>query len=204
MGIEKGRLISPAGTMTREVRWFFGGGLPRSHLDWFTSVPHTREQRVDVYDLASARNGVGRKRRDNSTMDVKFRVDVLENVQILPGVLAHVEDWMKISRPLSNAPLQHLADPLPVRKALATRRYLLSHQAGSGCEAELSEVEIDGAMAWSLCFETFGEPTERGAALQSGLEQFSAETPLPRDLRLGTDASLSYPDWISRIAFRAA
>ncbi|MGD2059587.1 MAG: hypothetical protein PVF87_01850 [Acidimicrobiia bacterium] len=47
--------------MTREVRWFFHGPLPGDFHEWFTSTTHTREYRVDVYDLASARNVAGCK-----------------------------------------------------------------------------------------------------------------------------------------------
>jgi hypothetical protein len=204
MASETGHPGSTVEVMTREVRWFFHGPLPGGFHEWFTSATHTREHRVDVYDLASARNGVGRKHRDDAILDTKFRVDVFQSVPIAPGVVGHVEDWMKISESLNGAAMRPLAHPLPVDKKLLGRRYLLNGDNHSGCEVELAEIEVGRLTAWSLCFETFGNPEDRGLALQSCFERFLSDTPLPHGFELGAEASVGYPDWISRLMSQAA
>jgi hypothetical protein len=204
MTSETGRSGSVAEVMTREVRWFFPGPLAGDLREWFTSAAHTHERRVDVYDLASARNGVGRKHRGDATLDTKYRANVFENVVLAPRIAGHVEDWMKLSQSLRGERTRPLTDPLPVDKIILGRRYPFDGDQDSGCEVELAEIEVGGLAAWSLCFETFGNAEARGLALRSGFDRFLADTPLPRGLHLAMEASVAYPGWISRVTSRAA
>lgn len=199
MGIGSGRFGPSTALMTREVRWFYDGPLPLSVLDWFTTPSHHAEQRVDYYDLASARNGIGRKHRDSTTFDTKFRVDLFPSTPLAPGVTGQVEDWMKISEPLGESPEHAITEPFPVGKQLITRR--IPWVDDSGCEAELAGIAAGGIRAWSLCFETFGAPERREEALAVGV-QLLKETPQPNGVVFNQEASLSYPDWLAQLAYQ--
>jgi len=201
---ESGQLSSSTAILTREVRWFHTGRLPPPIQQAFDPPGvSVVEYRIDLYDLASARNGVGRKHRARSTLDTKFRLDVFTGVALTPGVSGQVEDWMKISEPLVGLPGEGLADPFPVAKRLQTRRFLLPG-TDSGCEVELVDVETGGTHSWSLCFETFGAPEAREQAFEFATGQFFAEIQLPPEIAFDHNSSLSYPDWINRLAFQAA
>lgn len=201
MGIPSGRYGPSTALMTREVRWFQEGPLPSAVLHWFTAENCQTEQRVDCYDLASARNGIGRKHRGGSTLDTKFRIDGFASTSLAPRLKGQVGDWMKITEPLAGSHEHALAEPLPVKKTLITRRIVLSDDDTSGCEAELADIEVRGMRAWSLCFETFGAPGRREEAIQAGISSV-AETPLPNGVAFGDDTSLPYPDWITRLAYQ--
>lgn len=198
MGIRNGRYGPPTALMTREVRWFHDGPLPQSVIDWFTTGSYQTEQRVDYYDLASARNGIGRKHRNGTSVDTKFRLRVCSPTLLAPGLTGRVEDWMKISEPLDGTPEHALTEPLPVAKSLITRR-IHPWDDSSGCEAELAEIQAGDTRAWSLCFETFGATERREDALSAGV-RFVTATPMPGGVVLDENASLPYPDWISRLA----
>ncbi len=200
MEFGSGRPGPPTALMTREVRWFHDGPLPPSVRDWFTTHNHETEQRVDYYDLASARNGIGKKRRGSTSLDIKFRVDVFPSTSLAPGIFGQVEDWMKISEPLGQSPNFELTEPFPVGKSLITRRIRLWDD-DSGCEAELAEIAAAGMRAWSLCFETFGAHEKGEDALAAGV-QLVMETPPPNGVVFDQEASLSYPDWIARLALQ--
>lgn len=200
MDIESESLDSLTVATTREVRWFFEGPLPSRVLDWFTSSGvSTNEHRVDHYDFNSARNGVGRKHRDNATLDTKFRLEVIVASRLAPGITGRVEDWVKVSEPLSDLANQSLVEPIRIAKNLHTRSFSLNEQP-SGCEVELADVEVSGMRAWSLCFETFGDPALRGKALQAAVDRFFSGGLLPQGVELGLDSSIAYPDWISSLS----
>jgi hypothetical protein len=165
MGMRGGQLGFPGVMLTREVRWFFDGRLPDHVLQWFTGhADFGVERRIDRYDLASARRGVGVKQRGTTSLDSKFRVLRVHEVAIAPGVPGHVEDWIKISEPLDEHAANRLQDPVEVHKELFTRSYLLPGAEGVGCEAELAWVIAGQVSAWTICFETFGPPAARDDA----------------------------------------
>lgn len=204
MDTESGRLNSSSVVTTREVRWFFNGPLPSHILDWFaSSADHAYEHRVDYYDLASARNGVGRKHRNGTTLDTKFRVVTFES-SLARGVTGWVEDWMKMSEPLKGLPKQELYHPIRIEKGLFTRLFLLDGGGSAGCEVELADVETGGTQAWSLCLETYGDPTLRDGALQTASDRLFGDGQLPRGVELGLDSSIAYPDWISDLVLEKA
>ncbi len=184
--------------LTREARWFVDGHLPSAVAGWFTAAPDVESgERVDTYDVESARRGIGRKHRNGELVDVKVRVRDLGDVLLAGRLAGRLEDWRKVSR-TADPSRPRLVAPIELAKALHTRRYPLPG-SNAGCEAELVEVETDGAEAWSLCFETYGDPTLRAQAFRHGIDRFIAETPIPADLELGPQCSLSYPNWIARV-----
>lgn len=184
--------------LTREARWFVDGPLPSTVVEWFTASPGAvPDRRHDIYDLEAARRGIGRKHRNGELVDVKVRVRDLGELPLAGRLAGRVEDWRKVSR-ITDPSHPRLREPVEVAKTLHTRRYELP-DVHAGCEIEVAEIEAGGVTAWSLCLETFGDPTLRDSALRHGVERFTAEMPIPTDLDLGPTRSLSYPAWIARL-----
>lgn len=163
------------------------------------STPTEVEHRSDIYDISSARNGVGRKHRGSDSLDVKFLVHVTETESLARGVTGRVEDWLKVSEPLRGLPSQELTEPLSIEKLRVTRRFDLKDGIDAGCEVELADIRAGNLHAWSLCFETFGSPGHRHEALRHGVGRLLAETPEVSQLPLTAQASLAYPEWIGRL-----
>jgi hypothetical protein len=167
-------------------------------LDWFTSTPsHFTEHRTDRYDMAAARDGVGRKKRDTNSLDSKYQILGAQFVPLAPGLTGDVEDWLKISRPLADSETGSRPDWIDVHKRLYTRRFLLDGDLEVGCEVELAEIEVAGQRAWSLCFETFGSPALRERALRAGIDQFMESTPTPDGVEFDHESCHNYPKWLS-------
>lgn len=189
--------------LTREARWFFVGLLPAGVVSWFEGNRSdvVRERRVDIYDVAAAHQGLGVKLRSSRIHDSKRLISVEKDVELMPGLLGHVEDWIKVSRPADNDVHASWEIGLEVVKDIRTRRYVLvdaSDGQVGGCDIELVSVSAAGKSAWSVCFETFGAPNLREEALAAGVMGFSADTPLPSDIRFEPAQSWSYPEWIAR------
>jgi hypothetical protein len=190
--------------VTREVRWFREGPLPSDVLEWFIeSATYRTERRVDLYDVRAAEDGIGRKQRETSTIDSKVRVSTVRNVSLAPGLTGHVEDWLKISRPIESV-AKGISNPIEVEKHLHTRRFSLDGHDDTGCEVELAEIRTGSVQAWSLCFETFGPPDRREDALRAGVEQFLMSTSCPDGLEFTQESCLAYPDWITRLALETS
>lgn len=195
----------PSVLLTREVRWFLEGPLPTQVLDWFTGRRDVGvERRVDHYDLEAAHRGIGLKRRSTTSVDSKFRVVLIEDVDLGPGLRGHVEDWMKISEPLGDEVANDIPHPIEISKKLYTRRFALGGADGAGCEAELAAISAGSVQAWSLCFETYGPPAGRDTAFRSGINDLLARSPLPSGMRLGPESCHGYPEWITSLALEAA
>jgi len=187
--------------LTREVRWFFDGPLPADIENWFTtrSARGVRESRSDVYGLAPARRGIGVKQRDRATVDAKHKVAELGAVQLRPGVEGRVEDWEKTAQ--SGLIVGH--ERLVVSKEIITLRFEAESPGDSGpvgCEVELASISVGPTRSWSLCLETLGDPALRGKALEVGLDGLLADGPLPEGLRLRSERSCGYPEWVSGLA----
>lgn len=179
---------------TREVRWFHTGHLPEHVLVWFTSGADIgRERRVDRYDLAATAYEVGVKYRSDGTLDTKRCLGADHGVELAPGLVGTVEDWIKLSAPARPGEGPAL---VAVSKELLTRRYRLTGST-AGCEVELARILIGDDAWWSLCFETFGDGSRRGDALAHGVEAFLAETPMPSGLEFDVAASSSYPKFLT-------
>lgn len=188
----------PGPLVTREVRWFFDEPLPRDVKMWFTafSTRGEKESRTDVYDRAAACRGVGVKRRNGENVDAKHRVWHLDNVLLAPDVSGCVEDWEKTGR----SGLVVGPDQILITKEIVTLRYdLPDSHVEVGCEAELASLRVGPARAWSLCFETYGDPDLREESLKAGIKGLLGEGPLPEGLRLDAARSCGYPEWIRRL-----
>lgn len=204
MGVTAGNPGQSGVLVTREVRWFFEGDVPDHVSAWFESPTHPveREHRVDTYDFGAARRRVGIKVRDIELFDSKLLLSVAPDVVLAPGLVGHVEDWMKITEP-ANAETRHLSgERVHVSKEIVARRYTLNRGAARdlvGCDVELARVVVGHMRAWTVCFETFGVPELRQEGLQAGVDGLLEQSPLPPGLEFAPARSFSYPEWISRI-----
>jgi hypothetical protein len=198
-----------------EVRWFLAEGAPALKLarPWFDAVsPEPR--RRDEY-LLTGRDDIGFKARvvegQASKLETKYRLQALGGLELAPGVAGCVESWRKLSLALDDAELRKQGAWRGLAKARWLRRFefgggVAREVSGkarleAGCGLELTELRWESAtggaprVEWTLAFESFGanvvlldvlEATCR-AALGSGLS-----------LSLGSESSMSYPEWLSR------
>jgi hypothetical protein len=187
--------------VTREVRWFFSGPMPAFVHSWFTSSATglEREQRVDSYDEGFARDGVGVKHRNSGPIEAKFLVARITTDELAPGVSGEVGDWLKVVTPRVDEVGVRARCRFAVVKDITTRRYSAPSRTDTGCAVELATVEAGNEIAWTLCFETFGDPEVRGDVFERGLAAFLADSPLPAGLSLTADSSLDYPAWVSQL-----
>jgi hypothetical protein len=200
MGVVSGPSGPPVRRITREVRWFADGQLPDPLLEWFTKgMSYEFEERVDRYDLDAARRGMGNKVRDRRVLDLKHRLNQDEVMHLAPRIAGRVQDWVKLTRPAADWESIRTASDIDIGKEIYTRRYHVrpGQSAAAGCDVELSAITRDHSQAWSLCFETFGDPGRRGDLLQHGVDRFLADTPMPARLDLELKNSRCYPSWIS-------
>jgi hypothetical protein len=182
--------------LTREVRWFRMGSVPLEVEAWFAdSQEVTNEHRLDLYDLAAARRGVGRKQRNRGAVDSKHRLMVELEVSLAPGLVGDVEDWLKITHPPPYPSNLLTGERIEVSKDIRSRRYPIDGEAG--CEVELASLTLEDVEAWSLCFETFGHPDFRQDALRLGVTGFLADSPLPAGLVFEPGESSGYPAWLA-------
>jgi hypothetical protein len=150
---------------TREVRWFFDGGVDAHPAlkRWFEPTERSESGPPDVYLLVPDAADMGIKLRDGA-LQIKGRV-------AMPGVEAFgrhqgaVERWIKWSCPDLPPAYQHLFDAdahpgvvtVSVNKRRALRRFALDAEGGRvreiareasaprGIDVELSDLEIAGA-----------------------------------------------------------
>ncbi|MEN8115090.1 MAG: hypothetical protein ABFS21_11980 [Actinomycetota bacterium] len=197
---------TPVITLTREVRWFREGPISDAVVEWFTSSGATtkRLQRLDRYDSAAARRGIGVKRRDAQSHDTKRRLAFTPDVALAPDIVGCVEDWVKTSTPIDRAAERPASYGLPVLKDIITRVYLAEpssadHAGAAGCGVELAVVTVGDRQAWTLSFETFGPSHRVAEALRAGIEGFLADTPLPDGLSFTGAESCGYPAWLASL-----
>lgn len=183
--------------VTREARWFFDESASDRLVQWFDEVPGApnEEVRVDFYDLAAAELSVGLKsRHPANTLDCKMLLSSQPGADLGYGVSGDLEDWIKISQPLGATPAA-MPGRVEVRKQTRSKRFFLD--ASTGCEAELAEVVAAGVVAWTLCFETFGDPDLRGSAFEHGLEVAFDTAGVPERVDLSNDSTSNYPVWVT-------
>lgn len=201
---------------TKEIRWFYPGPLPGVLLSAFQGapIPGVREQRTDWYFVGDQRTDLGLKLRAGSWFDLKRRTGVQPDQAFGEKMRGDVEDWVKWSFALA----ADAADEAgaftkahgwqQVHKTRWIRRYEVGgtdrasavpfeHTIELGCNAELSEVWIDGALSWSLGFETVGSTDALGPALIAAVSMFHADTPDLAGVRFGRADSHSYPAWLA-------
>lgn len=211
--------------LTLEVRWFYLGPLPGQIVETLQArscLPALLPARQDYYLLLEGDPALGIKLREGN-VEIKRRLEVLQEIRIGPGAAGRVARWRKWSLPLARdraagaTPLERLLVPasswLAVKKERRLQRYRLEGgaqaapvpleaaaepaTAETGCEFELSRVWAGGEEWWSVCFEAFGEGPRLGQALLA----VAAKVLGPGwPVALEVERSWSYPAWLQRIA----
>ncbi len=189
--------------VSREIRWFFDGDAPGDILEWFSALPGDQEpeSRSDHYDLIAARTGAGVKYRDGQFMDSKFRLSARQLTTLPHPFNGTVEDWAKISTPISPDGPPPPEEFIRVDKRLITKTIdadsIVSAEAGeAGCEIEIAFIQTPTGPAWSLCFESFGPPEARGQAFHVGIDA-AATAPFPTSIALASGYNGGYPLWLA-------
>lgn len=131
-----------------------------------------------------------------------------EIVAFAGGISGRVERWRKWSLPLAED-ADHPQDDawlsvLKVRRKLSYCVDEYGHVASvpsgttfhSGCDVELSRIEVGGVAWWSMCFEAFGgEERLRDLLLQTIAHVFAQGTPPALDAAY----SCGYAAWLRQI-----
>jgi hypothetical protein len=189
-----------------ETRWFFSGRVPHEIDDWFLAgrrrVPHrgADEARVDHYLVSPGCDRVGVKLRNEVLLEIKTAIGNPQRLTLVPGIEGYLETFLKWSCPDRSVAGIESADPrpwVPVRK----NRSLLTASLPAGCHAELTRIELTGALHWTFALEAIG-PVEHAHALllECGNRFFELRGTPP--LALTLERSLSYAAWLAGSAAR--
>lgn len=198
----------PRGILTCEVRWIFPGELETAAVGWFERFTAGTESREDAYLLPHL-PGLSVKIRGGEALEVKV-------YQGSPGVLdvarrarGRMESWQKWSFPRGQ-PGPGSGEPASWRSVHKRRRIgwlsLASELASSrvpglgaepGCAVELTEVTTRSEAWWTLGFEATG-PADRLRSELEATAAFVLTQPLPGELELSMNDSMSYAEWLCR------
>lgn len=195
------------GVRSLEVRWIFPGQLGTAVAEWFGRFPTVTESRQDIYLLNPDLRGLSVKVRAGRALEVKAHHSC-PGILELPGrVSGHLQSWRKWSFPF-HQPGHHagqLAGWRPVDKYRRSCRFLPvggqmlvagREHAGSGCTVELTDIRANGQAWWSLGYEATGPPGLLRHELEATATLVFAEA-LPGGVKLSTDDSLSFAEWLS-------
>ena len=197
--------------VTTELRWFGSGAVPEDAADWF-GVAEPYAGRIDWYASAGAAAGLGLKVRAGSSLELKARRDEVGVWSFGERASGLVQTWVKWAVPL---------DPgwdgrslgqgwIAVEKRRRVRRFAIepgpsdgsiAREVGAadalelGCDAELTDLRVDGSVWWTLAFESFGDPDGQRDALRATIGAVLAGA--PNDLALVETASSAYPGWLA-------
>jgi hypothetical protein len=181
-----------------EARWFFTGTIPDPVEDWFLDGNASEpESRVDRYLVFPGCESVGVKLRDaddrgGGDFEIKVWVGAPQVTRFTPEVTARTDAWVKWSSPTPAPP--RWVEPSFVTVAKERRQRTFSLDGGTGANAEVVTLEVDGRSWWTLGLESFG-PREavRPALLTVATHWFVHQPPC----ELGVIRSMSYPTWLA-------
>ena len=203
-----------------EIRWFLEGTPDTNVRSWFDDSEFSREEdpRIDSYLLLPGCATCGAKIRQGH-FEIKAQASAAEAVVFSNGIAGRRASWVKWASGLTGAQLlQEQRGPetwVQVEKTRTLRLFALSENieekpagewlAGPGCFVELAALRVlgesadwhDAANWWSVCLEAFGHAEEvcrhvDATAASDWLRPIAAALP--------ADASMSYPEWLQRVA----
>jgi hypothetical protein len=160
---------------TAEIRWFSRGSIPEAVLAWFqdaTAGNEPPEARVDQYLLVPDADSLGIKIRQN-LLEFKLRTTEIGVIDLRERARGNLEQWQKWSLPLrsSDGEITEFLRPsenwIGVSKARHLRKYAVvgktecvaisvDEYTKSGCEVELTVLQVSGQTWWTFAFESFG------------------------------------------------
>ncbi len=208
---------------SKEIRWFFPGGIPSSVLVWMdqtlsaSEVPAKHEARSDTY-LIMPSTEVGLKLRgpENDKVEVK-RLECRGSVPVRLGASAegYAELWIRWSfnvdreDPGRADPTKPAGAWIVVCKTRDSRKFALSDDGSLtevhvdadvplGGTAEVTHLTVRDVEAWSVALEVFGPIESLDRAFEIVARHVFAENPLP--IVLNVENSESYPSWLNGLA----
>lgn len=187
-----------------EIRWFYRGNPPETVSAWFHVLEPTAEQpRTDWYlqptdaamNIKWREGQIQPKRRDAPGEEIIFTEDI-------HGVLERWRKWSFALDKEGDADLSEQAWWQAVEKSRLMKKFQRDEQGrivpadgypDAGCQVELATLETEGAVWWSLCFESFGpEGQLRDLLIETAAHVFSKGTPPTLDL----PHSYGYAAWL--------
>ena len=198
---------------TLEVRWFQRGSVPDDVRAWFAAsdpAPTSEPPRVDHYMCLPRSNALGIKLREGR-IEIKQRLHQYGSVQFHRQATGVIEHWRKWSLPLATTQddLKEILVPasswISVRKERMLRGYRCEGEGqvvaipvtdlSQGCHMELTDVQADDRMWWTLAFEAYGaEPSLRSSlASIMGYIFDRGGAPCPLDAK----DSFGYARWLA-------
>ena len=191
-------------TTTYEIRWFtreqpfepeavFGPDMePEERLDWYA---------------ASAHPGTGTKLREGR-LETKLLTNVVETVD-QAGCQGVIERWQKWSvvqgeaGPYGDLLVQNGWVAVKKRRwmqvwsAEKEQLEIVHDRIGKGALFELTEVDVQGTIWWTVALEAFGPEGERRPALERVMTHVLEHLPSHRNL--SAKDSMGYPAWLMQI-----
>ncbi|MFN2186104.1 MAG: hypothetical protein ACK2UU_19140 [Anaerolineae bacterium] len=190
--------------------------MPGRALEWFHRAgqkPQEQPPRVDYYLDLGEHDSLGIKLREGR-IEIKQREAQHGTVHLGPQVAGVMERWRKWSWALAvpDSILAQNSISSPVWIGVEKERWLLLYQTGlegeiapapdggvveQGCQVELSRIQAQDQVGWSLSFESFGgKAAGREMLLLVAAHLFSREA---IDLRLSVSNSYGYPKWLAML-----
>jgi len=189
-----------------EVRWILPGQLEAAVTGWFARFPAGVESREDIYLVDPQLSGLSVKLRQGRALEVKVYRGSPGILDVPGRARGRLESWDKWPFPCdpSSQGSADLPGWCPVHK-LIRRFALTSGHSGArlpglgeepGCEVELTEVRAGGQAWWTLGFEATGSASLLRSQLEATATLVFAQA-LPAGVKLGTDDSRSYAQWLT-------
>lgn len=198
---------APIITTTLEVRWILPGRVDAATVGWFTRLATATESRVDSYLLNPRLQDLSVKIRAGSQFDVKAFRGSPGVIEVAGGSMGRMGAWQKWSFPLGPE-----SQPAPNSRAwrrVRKRRMIAWFGASGGpltdtadqgaaqCAVELTDITVGDEPWWTLAFEASGPSSWRRRAVGNAAT-FAFAEPIPTDITLDLDNSVSYAQWLTR------
>jgi hypothetical protein len=197
---------------TVELRWFIRGSIPSEVRDWFASATGSNglpTQRSDIYLAIPGNDSIGIKRREQY-LEIKGRYRELGLVVVHQDVRGRMEYWRKWRFTLAEdrsdyeSISSHDGHWLSIRKERLLQRFAICEDDNvvlvdaadgslSGCEVELTTIDVLEERWWTFAFESFGAESLPGQNLF-----LVGDTIMSQDfpLALSEELSCGYPEWL--------
>jgi hypothetical protein len=207
---ERLRIMGPP-LDTIEVRWFAAGQPHSSLVEWFSEGGQSAfvEVRRDAY-RATLDHGVGLKRRDHGSLELKRRRGLTRRQLFAGGFEGRIEEWRKtgLEEPLAAMDWQWLV----VDKIVLTRTFTIDDSdtvteaavpelASPACDIEVATISVNETVAWSFALEARGPFEVRRRLLEDALSALIGRSPpLPVGFVAALNLSMGYPEWLASVA----
>lgn len=193
------------GSPSLEVRWIFRGPLPSALIDHLGPFDDAIERRTDSYLVSPGNVELGVKIRDGVQLDLKASRGSPGRLRV-PGGEGTLERRVKWTLPLRDpTPEPDAAGWVVLCKERRRRTFELTpsglverrllEEIEAGCTVELTEVDRDGAISWTLAFEATG-PTQMTDPCLRACAGMLLGRPLPGGIELTPETSMSYTRWL--------